>query len=259
MSNSLIHATAVVAPGAQLAENVTVGPFAVIEDDVTIGAGCHVGPHALIASGARLGKAVVVHNGAVVGTVPQDLKFGGEKTRLIVGDNTIIREFATLNRGTHHRGETRVGANCLLMAYSHVAHDCILGDNVIMSNSVNLAGHVEIGDYATLGGLVPVHQFVKIGAHAMIGGGCRVPMDILPYSLYGGLPPMIMGINQIGLKRRGFTPQTLSALEKTFRILFRSKLNTTQAVDRIKAEMELIPEVQLVLDFIANSERGISR
>lgn len=259
MSNSLIHATAVVAPGAQLAENVTVGPFAVIEDDVTIGAGCHVGPHALIASGARLGKAVVVHNGAVVGTVPQDLKFGGEKTRLIVGDNTIIREFATLNRGTHHRGETRVGANCLLMAYSHVAHDCILGDNVIMSNSVNLAGHVEIGDYATLGGLVPVHQFVKIGAHAMIGGGCRVPMDILPYSLYGGLPPMIMGINQIGLKRRGFTPQTLSALEKTFRILFRSKLNTTQAVERIKAEMELIPEVQLVLDFIANSERGISR
>ncbi len=259
MSYSLIHGTAVIASGAQLGDSVAVGPFAVIEDNVYIGDGCEIGPHTLIASGARLGKNVKVHNGAVVGTVPQDLKFGGEETQLVVGDNTVIREFATLNRGTHHRGETRVGANCLLMAYSHVAHDCILGDNVIMSNSVNLAGHVEIGEYATLGGLVPVHQFVKIGAHAMIGGACRVPMDILPYSLYGGQPPIVMGINQIGLKRRGFAPETLAALEKTFRIIFRSKLNTTQAVERIKAEMELIPEVQLVLDFIANSERGISR
>ncbi len=259
MNSLQIHQTAVVAPGAQIGANVIIGPYAVIEDDVTIDDGCEIASHALVASGSRLGKNVKIHNGAVVGTIPQDLKFGGEKTKLVVGDNTVIREFATLNRGTHHRGETRVGSDCLLMAYSHVAHDCILGDHVIMSNSVNLAGHVVIGDWATLGGLVPVHQFVKIGAHAMIGGGCRVPMDILPYSLYGGLPPMVMGINQIGLKRRGFSSDTLAVLEKTFRILFRSKLNTTQAVERIKAEIQPIPEVQLVLEFIANSERGISK
>lgn len=259
MSNLSIHPTAVIAPGAQIDVDVKIGPFAVIEDDVQIGAGSDIASHVLVASGARLGKGVKIHHGAVVGTVPQDLKFGGEKTQLVIGDNTVIREFATLNRGTHHRGETRVGAGCLLMAYSHVAHDCILGDNVIMSNSVNLAGHVVIGEHAILGGLVPVHQFVKIGAHAMIGGGTRVPMDILPYALYGGLPPIVMGINQIGLKRRGFSPEALAALEKAFRFLFRSKLNTSQAVERIKAEMEITPEVQNVLDFIANSERGISK
>ncbi len=184
----------------------------------------------LVASGTRLGKAVKLHHGCVVGTVPQDLKFGGEKTQLFLGDNTVVREFATINRGTHHRGETRIGVGCLLMAYSHVAHDCILGDNVIMSNSVNLAGHVVIGEYAILGGLVPVHQFVKIGAHAMIGGGTRVPMDILPICALWRLAANCMGINQIGLKRRGFSPEALAALEKAFRYLFRSKLNTSQAV-----------------------------
>ena len=259
MNDTQIHQTAVIGSSAQLGQGVTVGPYAVIEDDVIIGDGSSIASHALVASGARLGKNVKIHNGAVVGTIPQDLKFGGEKTQLVIGDETVIREFATLNRGTHHRGETRVGKNCLLMAYSHVAHDCILGDNVIMSNSVNLAGHVEIGDHAILGGLVPVHQFVKVGAHAMIGGGCRVPMDILPFALYGGLPPIVMGINQVGLKRRGFSPESLQVLEKTFRLLFRSKLNTTQAVERIKTEIEQTAEVRLILDFIANSERGISK
>ncbi|MCC6963776.1 MAG: acyl-ACP--UDP-N-acetylglucosamine O-acyltransferase [candidate division Zixibacteria bacterium] len=256
MSNSRIHESAIVSSRAELGAGVTVGPYAVVEDDVVIGDGSSVGSHALIAAGARIGKEVHIHHGAVVGTVPQDLKFGGEKTLLVIGDHTVIREYATLNRGTLHRGQTTVGAHCLLMAYSHVAHDCILGDHVIMSNSVNLAGHVEIEEWAIIGGMVPVHQFVRIGRHAMVGGGFRVPQDICPYSLYGG---KVIGVNHVGLKRREFSAEAIAALEHAFRILFRSKLNTTQAVERVRAEVELTAEVQHVLDFIASSERGICK
>lgn len=256
MSEVAIHETAIISPEAQLGAGVRIKPYAVIESDVVIGNDCEIGSHALIASGARLGREVKVHHGAVVGSIPQDLKFGGEKTTLSVGDRTVIREFATLNRGTLHRGETTVGADCLIMAYAHVAHDCIIGNHVIMANSVNLAGHVEIEDWAIIGGLVPVHQFVRIGAHTMIGGGFRVPMDVCPYALYA---EKIMGINAIGLKRRNFSAESIAALEKAFRILFRSKLNTAQAVERVKNEVEPSPEVQHVLDFIAKSERGICK
>jgi UDP-N-acetylglucosamine acyltransferase len=200
-----------------------------------------------------------VHHGAVLATIPQDLKFGGEPSLLRVGDNTTIREYVTMNRGTVQRGETSVGSDCLLMAYSHVAHDCLIGNHVILANSVNLAGHIEIGDYAILGGLVPVHQFVKIGRHVMIGGGFRIPMDICPFAMCGGYPVKVMGLNVVGLRRRDFAQETLDVLDKAYRILFRSKLNTTQAVEKIKAEVELIPEVQEVLDFIAASERGICK
>jgi UDP-N-acetylglucosamine acyltransferase len=252
-----IHPSAIIQRNAKISDDVTVGPYSIINEGVEIGAGTQIASHVLIDVGTIIGKNCRIHHGAVLGTLPQDLKFEGEKTYLSVGDDTVIREYATLNRGTHWRGKTVVGNNCYIMIYSHVAHDCLLGDHVILANSANLAGHVEIGDYASIGGVVPVHQFVKIGAHSFIGGGFRVQMDVCPYALMGGYPLRTLGLNRIGLQRRGFSDETLQILEKTFRILFKSNLNTTQAIERIKAEVEPIPEVKNILDFIANSERGI--
>jgi UDP-N-acetylglucosamine acyltransferase len=254
---SEIHATAIVSPKAQLADDVSIGPHTIIEENVVIGAGTKIASNALIASGARIGNKVKVFHGAVLATVPQDLKFGGEESLLKVGDNTTIREYATLNRGTEASGQTVIGENCLIMAYAHVAHDCIIGNNVIMANSVNLAGHIEIDDFAILGGVLPVHQFVKIGAHCMIGGGFRVQQDICPYAMVGGYPLKIVGMNSLGLKRRGFKPEIIRELEKAFKILFFSKLNTTQAVERMQNELEITPEVQVILDFIDRSNRGL--
>ena len=252
-----IHQTAIVSPRAELAANVIVGPYTIVEENVQIGSGSKVASSALIASGARLGQNVTVAHGAAIGTVPQDLKFGGEDSTAVIGDGTVVREYATINRGTKDRGETTVGKNCLLMAYSHTAHDCLIGDHVIMANSVNLAGHIEIGDYAILGGVLPIHQFVKIGMHAMIGGGFRVPQDVCPYALAGGYPLKIMGLNAVGLKRRGFSKEALAGLQKAFKLLFNSGLNTTQAVERITSELEITPEIQIILDFIAQSTRGL--
>ena len=254
---SEIHATAIVSPMAELADDVTVGPHTIIEDNVVIGSGTKIASSVLIASGARLGSGVTVAHGAVVGTVPQDLKFGGEESTLVVGDNTTIREYATLNRGTEARGETTVGRNCLIMAYAHIAHDCVIGDNVILANSVNLAGHIEIDDFAILGGVLPVHQFVKIGAHAMIGGGFRVQQDVCPYALVAGYPLRVVGLNAVGLRRRGFKRETIRVLQEVFKLLFFSRLNTTQSLERIRSEIEIIPEVQVILDFIERSDRGL--
>jgi UDP-N-acetylglucosamine acyltransferase len=254
---SEIHTTAIVSADATIGENVTIGPFTIVEGNVQIGDGCQIGSTVQLGAGARLGKNVKVFHGAVIGTVPQDLKFGGEATTAEIGDNTVVREYATINRGTTYSYRTRVGKNCLLMAYSHVAHDCIIGDNVIMANSVNLAGHIEVDDFAILGGVLPVHQFVKIGAHAMVGGGFRVQQDIVPFSMAGGYPLKIVGLNSLGLKRRGFTKETIARLEQTYKLLFRAGLNTTQAVERIKSDIEPIKEVQMVLDFLERSERGI--
>jgi UDP-N-acetylglucosamine acyltransferase len=252
-----VHASAIVSPKAQLADDVTVGPFAVIEDSVTIGSGSVIGSHVLLAPGTVLGKNVKIAHGAVIGTNPQDLKFGGEVTKAIIGDNTVIREYATINRGTKYHMQTVVGKDCFIMAYAHVAHDCIIGNNVIMANSVNLAGHVEVDDFAILGGVLPVHQFVKIGAHCMVGGGFRVQQDICPYALVGGYPLKVVGINSIGLRRRGFADDTIKRLEQTFKLLFFSGLNTTQAVERIKNEIQMIPEIENVLTFLNRSNRGI--
>ena len=252
-----IHSTAIVSPKAELGENVVVGPYAIIEDNVQIGDGTNVGSTVQLASGAVIGKNVKIFHSAVIGTIPQDLKFGGEETKAVIGDSTIVREFATVNRGTVAHGETTVGQNCMLMAYSHVAHDCIIGNNVILANSVNLAGHCEIGDCAILGGLLPVHQFVKIGTHAMIGGGFRVQQDVCPYALVAGYPLHLVGLNAIGLRRRGFKREVIQKLEAAFRVLFFSDLNTSQAVERIKSEIEAIPEVQVILDFIEKSNRGM--
>ena len=253
----MIHSSAIISSKAQLASDITVGPGAIIEEDVIIESGCSIGGYALIAQGAHLKPNVRVAHGAVVGSAPQDLKYDGEPTRAVIGANTVIREYATVNRGTKHRGETTVGANCLLMAYSHVAHDCIIGESVIMANAVNLAGHVEVDDYAIIGGVVPVHQFVKIGTHAMIGGGFRVPQDICPYALVAGYPLKVVGLNVVGLRRRGFSNQLIHTLEDVFKILFFSELNTSQALDRIRGEIADGPEVRVILDFITRSNRGI--
>jgi len=252
-----IHPTAIVSKKAQLGSNVKVGPYSIIEDDVIIGDGSKIESSVVIADGARLGKNVQVSPGAVIATEPQDLKFGGEETWVQIGDGTVIREFATINRGTSAHGTTTLGKNCLVMSYAHVAHDCIIGDNVIMANSVNLAGHVEIGDFAILGGVLPVHQFVKIGAHSMIGGGFRVQQDICPYSLVGGYPLKVVGINSVGIKRRGFSQETVHTLEQVFKTLFFSNLNTTQAADRIKSDFDSTPEIKEILAFINRSNRGI--
>jgi UDP-N-acetylglucosamine acyltransferase len=253
----VIHSSAIVDKSARIGTDVTIGPNTIIEADTIIGDGVTIGANCLVAAYTELKKGATLFHGAVVGTIPQDLKFAGEKTRLVIGEGTVIREYAMLNRGTAHSGETIVGKQCLLMAYTHVAHDCILGDHVIMANAVNLAGHIEIGDYAIIGGVVPVHQFVKIGAHSMIGGGFRVQQDICPYALVGGYPLRVVGLNTVGLKRRGFDSECIKLLERTFKILFFSGLNTSQAVERIRSEIELRSEIKIILDFIEKSERGI--
>ncbi len=252
-----IHPTAIVDKKAKLGDNVSVGPFAVIEADVEIGDGTNIASHVLVADGARIGRNCRIHKGAVVSTLPQDLKFGGERTVFEIGDNTTVREFCTLNRGTVDRGKSRVGANCLLMAYVHVAHDCLVGDNVIIANTVQVAGHVDIEDHAIIGGLTGIHQFCRIGQHAMVGGGFRVTKDVPPYILAMGEPIRFAGINAVGLRRRGFAPEVRSAIKHAYRLLFRSNLNVSQAVEQIKDNVVMTPEIENIVHFIEKAERGI--
>jgi UDP-N-acetylglucosamine acyltransferase len=253
----LVHPTAVVDPKAELEAGVTIGPFSVIEADVRIGKNCWIGPQVHIATGTRIGAECRIFTGAALGNPPQDLKFGGEETTLEIGERTTIREFVTLNRGTKEHWKTLIGSDCLLMAYSHVAHDCIIGNHCILANAANLAGHVTIEDWASLGGMVPVHQFVRIGQHSFVGGAYRVPKDVPPYILTMGEPLTFGGLNSVGLSRRGFTEEAIAALKRAYKILYKSRLNVSQAVKRIHAECELTPEIQNVLSFIEKSERGI--
>ncbi len=252
-----IHATAVVAPGAQLGTNVVVGPYAVIEDDVIVGDGSWIGPHVYLHSGTRLGQRVRVEKGAVLGTDPQDLKYKGEKTYLEVGDDTTIREFATLNRGTDFHYKTVVGKHCFLMAYVHVAHDCIIGDHVVIANSVQMAGHVEIDDYAGIGGLTAIHQFVRIGKHCFVGGGLRVTKDVPPFVLAMGDPIRYGGTNFVGLKRRGFSSESLQIIKKAYRMVYQSNLKLREAVAQLKETYSDSPEVKEIVTFLEKSERGI--
>ena len=252
-----IHPTAIVDAKAQLGKNVSVGPFAIIEADVEIGDGTTIASNALIADGARIGRNCRIHNGAVIATLPQDLKFGGEKTTFEIGDNTTVREFCTLNRGTVDRGKSSIGANCLLMAYVHVGHDCDIGDNVILANTIQIGGHVHIEDWAIIGGMVGIHQFCHVGQHCMVGGGFRITKDVPPYVLAMREPLRFAGLNSVGLRRRGFKPEVMAALKKTYRILYRSNLNVSQAVARIKEDVEMLPEVENVVRFIEEAERGL--
>ena len=258
LENRGVHATAIVDPSAQIGENVSVGPFSVIGPKVTIGPGTRIGPHVFIERNTVVGRECSIHKGAVLGSDPQDLKYGGEEVWLHVGDNTTIREYATLNRGTAAHGKTEVGSRCLLMSYSHVAHDCVLGDNVIISNAVNMGGHVTIGDWAIVGGLTALHQFVRVGAHAFVGGAARVQKDVPPYVKAAGAPLALYGLNSVGLQRRGFSEEVRSELKKAYRLLFASSYNVTQALARARSELKVSPEVELFLAFIEESERGVA-
>ncbi|MFC1628304.1 acyl-ACP--UDP-N-acetylglucosamine O-acyltransferase [Gemmatimonadota bacterium] len=253
----IIHPSAHVEEGAELGVGVEIGPFAYIEQDVVLGDRVRIGPHAHVAAGSRLAEEVVVFTGAAVGNIPQDLKFGGEKSTLEVGPRTVVREFCTLHRGTGESGTTVIGADCLLMAYVHIAHDCVLGDYCILANAVQMGGHVILGDHVIIGGSTPVHQFCHIGDHAMIGGGFRIVQDVPPFVLAAGEPLKPSGVNSIGLKRRGFSGDSIRNIKKAYRILFRSGLNRTNALERIREELPDTPEIKTLVSFIERSERGL--
>lgn len=253
-----IHPTALVDPDARLGEGVTVGPYSIIGPKVTVGDGTRIDAHVLIQRDTVLGRDCEVHHGAVLGTDPQDLKFEGEDAPLVVGDRTVIREYATLNRGTRAAGRTTVGSDCFIMAYAHVAHDCVIGDHVILSNAVNMGGHVEVHDWAIVGGLTAIHQFVRIGAHAFVGGASRVPKDVPPYVRAAGSPLELYGLNTVGLQRRGFSETTRKELKRAYRLMFASKLNVTQALERARQELEPLPEVEAFLAFFEGSDRGVA-
>ncbi|MFC1538547.1 acyl-ACP--UDP-N-acetylglucosamine O-acyltransferase [Candidatus Latescibacterota bacterium] len=252
-----IHPSAIVHPGAVIGEDVEIGPLAIIEDNVVIGNGSKIKAGAIISWGTRLGIEVTVFPYAALGSVPQDLKFGGEETTLEIGDRTVIREFATMNRGTSAHKKTVVGSDCFFMAYSHVAHDCIVGNNCILANSATLAGHVTVEDWAIIGGLVPVHQFVVVGCHTMVGGGWRVPKDVPPYTTAAGNPLKPVDINKIGLSRRGFSEDTIANLKKAYKILFRSKNDMKASLAELDSLGDLGEEVNHLKTFIRSSERGI--
>lgn len=252
-----IHPTAVIHDSVQIGENVKIGPYSIVEKNVVIEDGVEIRSNVMVGENTTLRSNCRLFHSAVVGEIPQDLKFEGENTTTEVGENTVIREFVTIHRGTEDREKTVIGRNCLLMAYVHVAHDCLVGDNVILANAVNLAGHVTIEDYASLGGIVPVHQFVNIGAHCYIGGGYRVSKDVPPYILASSEPLTFSGLNVIGLRRRGFTQESRTLIKRAYRLIFRSELNTSEAIEKIKSDFPQTEEIEHILDFYEKSERGV--
>jgi UDP-N-acetylglucosamine acyltransferase len=250
---------AYVHPESHVADNVVIEPFVTIDKDVVIGEGTRIGSNATILPGVRIGKNCNIFPGAVIGAIPQDLKFRGEYSTVEIGNNTTIREFVTVNRGTAAKGKTVVGNNCLLMAYVHVAHDCIVGNSVILVNNTQLAGEVIVDDFAILAGMVAVHQFVHIGQHAMIAGGSLVRKDVPPFIKAGREPLAYVGINSIGLRRRSFSNDKIRELQDIYRYIYQKGLNTTQAVEIIEADMPASPERDEILLFIKDSKRGIIR
>lgn len=253
-----IHATAIVSPDAQLGDGVDVGPWAVIGESCVLGDECVLAPRAVLERNVRLGDGVRIGIGSVIGGDPQDLKFQGEETCVEIGDGTVVREYATINRGTAESLKTTVGRNCFIMTYVHLAHDCHLGDGVIISNGTQLAGHVTIENRATISGLCAVHQFVKIGAFSFIGGASRVPQDIPPYLKAVGNPIKLYGLNSVGLQRANFEPAVLRELKRAYRLFFRSELNVSQAMKRATEELEMFPEVRHFLSFVDGSGRGVA-
>ena len=250
---------AYVHPQAKVARNVVIEPFTTIHNNVEIGSGTWIGSNVTIMEGARIGKNCRIFPGAVISAIPQDLKFEGEDSLAVIGDNTTIRECVTINRGTSASGKTQIGKNCLVMATAHIAHDCVLGDNSIVVNGVALAGHVIIGKHAIIGGLAAVHQFIHIGDHAMISGGSLVRKDVPPYTKAAKEPLSYVGINSIGLRRRGFSTEKIREIQNIYRILYQKNYNNTQALEKIEAEMEATPERDEIILFIRNSQRGIMK
>ena len=250
---------AYVHPQAKIAPNVVIEPFVNIEKDVEIGEGTWIGSNVTIMEGARIGKNCRIFPGAVISAIPQDLKFAGEETIVKIGDNVTIREFVTINRGTKASWETVIGNNCLLMAYVHIAHDCIIGNNVILANACNLAGHIEIDDWAILGGLSAVHQFVHIGKHTMISGGSMVRKDVPPFTKAGREPVSFVGVNSIGLRRRGFSNERINEIQEIYRQLYLKGRNISQAVTYIEANLPATPDRDEIIAFINRSTRGMMK
>tara|TARA_B100000497_G_scaffold15170_1_gene17518 strand:+ start:5407 stop:6189 length:783 start_codon:yes stop_codon:yes gene_type:complete len=250
---------AYVHPGAKIAKNVVIEPFTTIHNNVKIGEGTWIGSNVTIMEGARIGKNCNIFPGSVISAIPQDLKFQDEETTVEIGDGTTLREYVTINRGTVDRGKTVVGKNCLIMAYCHIAHDCIVGDNCIFSNNSTLAGHVTVGNHVILAGMTAVHQFCTIGQHAFITGGSLVRKDVPPFVKGAREPMSYVGINSIGLRRRGFKSEKIREIQNIFRILYQKSYNNTQAVRLIEAEMEATNERDEILQFIKNSKRGIMK
>jgi len=255
---SRIHHTAVIDPTAELGEYVSMGPYCVIGPRVTLGDGVTLGSHVVIEQDTTVGRECRVATGATLGGDPQDLKYGGQRTELRIGERTQIREYVTLNRGTTAHGYTEIGSDCLIMAYAHVAHDCQIGQHVVIANAVNMGGHVEIGDWAVVGGMCAIHQFSRIGAHAFVGGTSAIRKDVPPYVKASGSPLKLYGLNAVGLQRRGFPYDVRQELRRAYRLLFQGKLNMHDALARARAELQPFPEVQQLLDFCASSERGVT-
>ncbi len=254
-----IHPMAIVKPGAELGENVSVGPFSIVGESVRVGDGTRIGSSVLVEGKTTIGANNTIFHGASLGSVCQDLKYKGERTFVRIGDNNTIREYVTVHSAAGEGESTVVGDSCLLMAYVHVAHNCEIGSNVIIANAVNLAGHVRVFDFASIGGVTPVHQFVRIGEYCFVGGGSRIPQDVPPYLKVAGNPARPAGLNSVGLRRRGFTAEQRSALKKAYAIFYRSGLNVTQALERIDAELPRTKEIERFVEFIRGSERGIIR
>jgi UDP-N-acetylglucosamine acyltransferase len=256
----MIHSTAIINPKAEIDSNVEIGPYSIIGENVFIGSGTVIGPLVVIDPYVTIGADCNIFQYAAIGAAPQSLKFEGKKTYVKIGRGTIVREFVTIHRGTEFGGGiTEVGEENLLMAYTHIAHDCKTGRKVVLSNNATLAGHITIGDNATIGGLVAIHQFVRIGDYAFIGGKSAVVKDVPPYVIASGDRAKLHGLNSVGLKRHGFSENTLSSLKKTYRIIFRIGLTMNEAIERVRAEVEQIPEVLGFIDFIKSSQRGITR
>jgi UDP-N-acetylglucosamine acyltransferase len=252
-----VHPTAIIDPGAELGVGVEIGPWVMVGPRVTVGDGCRLGPRVRLQRNVKLAAGVSVGDGSILGGDPQDLKFQGEETWVEVGEGTIIREYSTINRGTSATYRTVVGAHCFIMTYVHLAHDCHVGDHVTIANGTQCAGHVTIHDRAVLSGLNAIHQFVTIGTYAFVGGGSRVNQDIPPYVKAVGNPMELYGLNSIGLQRAGFSGETIAALKRAYRLFFNSDLNLSQALERARTDLPPLPEVELFLDFVESSERGV--
>ena len=252
-----MHKTAIISPKSKIDSNVDIGPFSIIEDNVSIKKNCKIHSHVVIKSGTSIGENCEIFSGSILGEIPQDLKYNGEDTKLEIGDNNIIREYTTIHKGTIDKVTTKIGNNCMLMAYSHVAHDSTIKNNVILSNSVQVGGHVYIDDFAIIGGATPIHQFCKIGKHSFVGGGYRVVQDVPPFIKAMGEPLKYLGINSIGLARNNFSSKEILKIKKAYKILYRSEYNIPQAVSILREEYSNNRGINEIIKFIDKSARGI--
>jgi UDP-N-acetylglucosamine acyltransferase len=254
-----IHPTALVHKDARLADGVRIGPYAIVDGGVTVGEGTEVGPRAYLTGRTTIGRKNRIFSGAVVGSEPQDVKYHGEETTLVIGDGNIIREYATLNPGTGEGSRTVVGDGNWLMMNVHVAHNCVIGNHCKLANVATLAGHVRVDDYAILGGITAVHQFVRIGRYSMVGGGLRVPMDVAPYVMAGGEPLAVHGLNGVGLERNGFTPERIKILKDAYKVVFRKNLTLKDALQALRADLPANEDMAYLIEFLEGSTRGITR